>query len=83
MLHDTAQFEKVGYAFRCVITIRLPIITFCICSVFIGFLYMQFLKETSHHKLELIEKSKLLKAEKDMEVALGMSRTEVQRMEKL
>ncbi|WKY16228.1 hypothetical protein Q1695_001147 [Nippostrongylus brasiliensis] len=44
--------------------------------------FQKFLQESSHSEVQLIEKTKLLKAERDMELALGVSRAEVARMEK-
>ncbi|KAK6062275.1 hypothetical protein COOONC_00042 [Cooperia oncophora] len=44
--------------------------------------FEKFLKETSHSEVEMIEKTKLLKAEKDMELALGVKRADAQRMER-
>ncbi|KAK6032802.1 hypothetical protein OSTOST_01003 [Ostertagia ostertagi] len=44
--------------------------------------FEKFLKETSHSEVEMIEKTKLLKAEKDMELALGIKRAEAERMAK-
>ncbi|KAK5978809.1 SANT domain-containing protein [Trichostrongylus colubriformis] len=44
--------------------------------------FEKFLKETSHSEVEMIEKAKLLKAEKDMELALGVTRAEAERMGK-
>ncbi|KAJ1348717.1 hypothetical protein KIN20_004083 [Parelaphostrongylus tenuis] len=44
--------------------------------------FEKFLRETCHSEVELLEKAKLLKAEKDMERVLGVSRLEAERTAK-